>query len=102
MKCYVLQNPGQRTRGKTGATLPAFIRKFFLHGSHPGDDAREGDLPQLGNSLQGKTGVRRTLSSRVARQDSGGRRAPPGGVLLPAVRRVAGAAPGSAARTAGR
>src|SRR6202050_80764 len=72
------------------------------HGSDTGDDAREGDLPQLGDSLQRKTGLRRTLSSRVARQDPRSRRAPPGGVLLPAVRCVAGAAPASTACTAQR
>ena len=55
-----------------------------------------------GIPLQRETGLRRTLSSRVARQDPGGRRASPGGVLLPAVRCIAGAAPTSAARTAHR
>ena len=55
-----------------------------------------------GIRLQRKTGLRRTPSSRVAGKDPGGRRAPPGGVLLPAVGCVAGAAPGSAARTARR
>ena len=38
----------------------------------------------------------------VAGQDRGSRRAPPGGVLLPAARCVEGIAPGSTARTAGR
>ena len=53
-----------------------------------------------GDSLQRKTSLRRALSRPVAGQDPGGRRAPPGAVLLPAVRCVAGAAPASAARTA--
>src|SRR6202050_971282 len=72
------------------------------HGSDTGDDAREGDLPQLGDSLQRKTGLRRTLSRGVAGQDPRSRGAPPGGVLLPAIRCVAGTAPGSAAPVARR
>ncbi len=50
----------------------------------------------------GQQRVRTTLSLGVARQDPRSRRASPGGDLLPAVGRVAVAAPASAARSARR
>ena len=54
-----------------------------------GDESAESHLPKLGDSLRRQAGVRTALSCGMACEDRRSRRAPPGGTLLPAVRRLA-------------
>jgi len=49
----------------------------------------EGSLQKLGDSVRGRASLRAPPSERMAGQDHRSRRTPPGGVLLPATRRVA-------------
>ena len=54
-------------------------------GPHQGDDTRKSDLPELGNPLCRPAGLCAAAPERMAGETRGRRRAPPGGILLPAV-----------------
>src|SRR5713101_8294278 len=70
--------------------------------SHARDGSSESSLPKLGHPLCRSASLRTTSSRRLAGENRRGRRAPPGGALLPTVRCPAALAPASAARVFGR
>ena len=83
---------------RTGPQLPG-----GHPGSHAGDESAESSLQKLGDSLRGRASLlRRAIAQRVAGQDHRSRRAPPGGVLLPATRRLQALRQQVRRRSAGR